>query len=175
MRNTIPSASGRMASGSGLAQAPGVAGKPKLLDQLRAAPRSYHCSRRTEQADCRWAKRFIFYHGVRHPQEMGELEINAFLSHLAVKDKVSASTGRQGSSHRGRHRAARQLSHFPSFLRNPPVRGRLRYPDHSGVAGSQRCQHDHDFAPIYQQSKSRPNAKNRQWVNPNILPKTFRC
>ncbi len=87
-----------MASGSGLAQAPGVAGKPKLLDQLPAGPRSRHCSRRTKQADCRWVKRFIFFQGVRHPQEMAEPEINAFLTHLAVKEKGSASTRNQALS-----------------------------------------------------------------------------
>ena len=71
-----------MASRSGLAQAQGVAGKPKLLDQLRAAPRSRHYSSRTEQAHCLWVKRFVFFHGVRHHQEMAEAEINAFLAVL---------------------------------------------------------------------------------------------
>ena len=66
--------------------------KPKLLDQLREALRSRHYSRRTEQTYCHWVKRFIYFHNVRHPSEMGEPEINAFLTHLAVKEKVSAST-----------------------------------------------------------------------------------
>jgi len=65
---------------------------PKLLDQMREALHSRHYSRRTEQTYCQWAKRFIFYHKVRHPVEMGEAEINAFLTHLAVNEKVSAST-----------------------------------------------------------------------------------
>ncbi|MEE8587504.1 MAG: site-specific integrase, partial [Acidobacteriota bacterium] len=98
MRNTISPASGRTASGSGLAQGPGLAGKPKLLDQHRAALPSRHCSRRMEQAYCHWVKRFIFHHKVCHPLEMGEPEINAFLTHLAVKDKVSASTQNQALS-----------------------------------------------------------------------------
>ena len=54
-----------------------------------------HYSPRTEKAYCQWAKRFIYFHGVRHPAEMGETEINAFLTHLAVEDKVSASTQNQ--------------------------------------------------------------------------------
>lgn len=75
------------------AHAPGVpARKPKLLDRLREALRSRHYSRRTEQTYCHWVKRFIFFHNVRHPAEMAEPEINAFLTHLAVKDRVSAST-----------------------------------------------------------------------------------
>jgi hypothetical protein len=45
-----------------------------------------------------WVKRFIFFHGVRHPVEMAEPEINSFLTHLAVKEKVSASTQNQALS-----------------------------------------------------------------------------
>ena len=62
-------------------------GRPKLLDQLRGALRSRHYSRRTEQTYCQWVKRFIYFHNVRHPSEMAEPEINAFLTHLAVKEK----------------------------------------------------------------------------------------
>lgn len=65
--------------------------KPKLLDRLREALRARHYSRRTEQTYCLWVKRFIFFHHVRHPDEMAEPEINAFLTHLAVKEKVSYS------------------------------------------------------------------------------------
>ena len=72
--------------------------KPKLMDSLREALRSRHYSRRTEQTYCHWAKRFIFFHKVRHPAEMAEPEINAFLTHLAVKEKVSASTQNQALS-----------------------------------------------------------------------------
>ncbi len=72
--------------------------KPKLLDRLREALRSRHYSRRTEQTYCHWVKRFIFFHNVRHPAEMAEPEINAFLTHLAVKDRVAASTQTQALS-----------------------------------------------------------------------------
>lgn len=68
---------------------------PKLLDRLRESLRSRHYSRRTEETYCQWVKRFIYFHGVRHPREMAEPEINAFLTHLAVKGKVSASTQNQ--------------------------------------------------------------------------------
>lgn len=71
---------------------------PKLLDQMREALRSRHYSRRTEQAYCQWVKRYIHFHHVRHPAEMAEPEINAFLTHLAVKEKVSASTQNQALS-----------------------------------------------------------------------------
>jgi site-specific recombinase XerD len=60
--------------------------------------RSRHYSRRTDQAYRQWVKRFIFFHNVRHPAEMAEPEINAFLTHLAVKEKVSASTQDQALS-----------------------------------------------------------------------------
>ena len=72
--------------------------KPKLMDSLREALRSRHYSRRTEQTYCHWVKRFIFFHKVRHPAEMAEPEINDFLTHLAVKEKVSASTQNQALS-----------------------------------------------------------------------------
>jgi hypothetical protein len=72
--------------------------KPKLLDQLREALRSRYYSRRTEQTYCHWVKRFIYFHNVRHPCEMNEPEINASLTHLAVKEKVSASTQNQALS-----------------------------------------------------------------------------
>ncbi|MFH1491536.1 MAG: phage integrase N-terminal SAM-like domain-containing protein [Pseudomonadota bacterium] len=72
--------------------------KPKLLDQLREALRARHYSRRTEQTYCSWVKRFIHFDNVRHPAEMAEAEINAFLTHLAVKERVSASTQNQALS-----------------------------------------------------------------------------
>jgi integron integrase len=72
--------------------------QPKLLDRLREALRSRHYSRRTEEAYHHWVKRFILFHNVRHPAEMAEPEINAFLTHLAVKEKVSASTQNQALS-----------------------------------------------------------------------------
>ena len=69
--------------------------KPKLLTQLSQAIRARHYSRSTEATYIHWIKRFIFFHHVRHPQEMAEPEINAFLTHLAVNEHVSASTQNQ--------------------------------------------------------------------------------
>jgi integron integrase len=78
--------------------APAPAQKPKLLDRLSEALRSRHYSRRTEQSYSHWVKRFIYFHNIRNPAEMAEPEINAFLTHLAVKEKVSASTQNQALS-----------------------------------------------------------------------------
>lgn len=64
--------------------APGLH-KSKLLDQVREAIRSRHYSRRTEESYVAWIRRFIVFHGKRHPIEMGEAEITAFLSALAVR------------------------------------------------------------------------------------------
>ena len=74
---------------------PGQHQPPKLLDRVRIAIRTRHYSLRTEEAYVGWIRRFIFFHGKRHPAEMGEPEINAFLSGLAVKERVSASTQNQ--------------------------------------------------------------------------------
>jgi site-specific recombinase XerD len=68
---------------------------PKLLDQVRAAIRLRHYSLRTEKTYCAWIRRFIFYHNKRHPQEMGEAEIRAFLTYLATYRNVAASTQNQ--------------------------------------------------------------------------------
>src|SRR5450756_1579498 len=70
----------------------------ELMSQMSAALRSRHYSRRTEQAYCLWVRRFIRFHGIRHPADMAEPEINAFLTHLAVDEQVSASTQTQALS-----------------------------------------------------------------------------
>jgi integron integrase len=67
----------------------------ELMNQMRVALRARHYSRRTEQSYCLWVRRFIRFHGMRHPRDMGEPEINAFLTHLAVQAHVSASTQNQ--------------------------------------------------------------------------------
>ena len=72
--------------------------KPKLLDQVRQAIRARHYSKRTEKTYVDWIKRFILFHGKCHPLEMGEPEINQFLTDLAVNKKVSASTQNQALS-----------------------------------------------------------------------------
>jgi integrase len=69
-----------------------------LLDRVRESIRARHYSIRTEEAYVGWIRRFIRFHGRRHPREMGEKEINAFLSSLAVDAKVSASTQTQALS-----------------------------------------------------------------------------
>jgi integron integrase len=71
---------------------------PNLLDRVRQALQARHYSDRTEQAYVAWIERFICFHGKRHPAEMGEREINQFLTDLAVKQKVSASTQNQALS-----------------------------------------------------------------------------
>jgi len=70
----------------------------KLLDQVRDAIRLKHYSIRTEEAYVNWIKRYTFFHGVRHPAEMGAAEVEAFLTHLAVKENVAASTQNQALS-----------------------------------------------------------------------------
>jgi integron integrase len=72
--------------------------RPRLLDRVRQALRSRHYSRKTEKSYCHWIKRFIIFQHMRHPREMGEAEINSFLSHLALNRKVSASTQNQALS-----------------------------------------------------------------------------
>lgn len=69
--------------------------KPRLLDEVREHLRLKHYSVRTERAYVDWIKRFILFHGKRHPNEMGRAEIEAFLTDLAVMRNVSAATQNQ--------------------------------------------------------------------------------
>jgi hypothetical protein len=93
---------------------------PKLFDRLHEALRVRHYSRRTEETYCHWVKRFIFFHNVRHPDEMAEPEINAFLTNLAVKENVSASTQNQALSgllFLYRHVLAREIGNLGEVIR----------------------------------------------------------
>lgn len=72
-----------------------IMNKPRLLDQVRDKLRLKHYSYRTEQSYIAWIKRFIFFHNKRHPDTMGEREIESFLTYLAVKRNVAASTQNQ--------------------------------------------------------------------------------
>ena len=87
-----------MASMSAILSPARTADKPKLLDQVRDVIRRKHFSIRTEQTYVEWIKRYIFFHGKRHPNEMAEAEITAFLTHLARAGKVAASTQNQALS-----------------------------------------------------------------------------
>lgn len=91
-RLSLISLSGRPAAAI---SSPAGAPKPKLLDRVRQAMRARHLSPRTEEAYIGWIKRFIFFHGKRHPADMSEAEIGKFLSSLASDSHVAASTQNQ--------------------------------------------------------------------------------
>jgi site-specific recombinase XerD len=67
----------------------------KLLEQVRHSLRVHHYAIRTEKAYVYWIERFIRFHRLRHPKEMGTLEAETFLTHLAVECHVAASTQNQ--------------------------------------------------------------------------------
>ena len=71
---------------------------PKLLDQVRERLRLKHYSIRTEAQYVQWIRRYILFHGKRHPRDMGASEVEAFLTHLAVEGNVAASTQNQALS-----------------------------------------------------------------------------
>ena len=73
-------------------------GNPRLLDRVREVIRRKHYSFRTEQTYVDWIKRFILFHGKRHPTEMAETEVTQFLTYLAREGKVAASTQNQALS-----------------------------------------------------------------------------
>lgn len=72
--------------------------KPEFLEEVRRALRMRHYSIRTEQTDLDWIRQFMVFHGKRHPNEMGEVEVGAFLTHLAADHHVAASTQNQALS-----------------------------------------------------------------------------
>ena len=71
-----------------VAPCPDAGPRQKLLDRVRHAIRTRHYSRRTEQAYVDWIRRYILFHGKRHPDELDETAIAAFLSHLAINRNV---------------------------------------------------------------------------------------
>jgi hypothetical protein len=78
--------------------APHATPSSRLLDRVREAIRARHYSRRTEKTYVHWIKRYIFFHGKRHPLEMRAPEVTAFLGALAVQGRVAASTQNQALS-----------------------------------------------------------------------------
>jgi integrase len=68
---------------------------PRLLDEVRDKLRLLHHAIRTEETYVAWIRRFILFHGKRHPREMGAEEVESFLTHPAVERRVAASTQNQ--------------------------------------------------------------------------------
>lgn len=75
-----------------------MADAPKLLDRVRAEVRLRHYSRRTEEAYIHWIRRYIVFHGKRHPRDLGAPDVTAFLAWLAVEKRVAPSTQNQAFS-----------------------------------------------------------------------------
>jgi len=71
---------------------------PRLLEHMRTVIRARHYSLRTEETYLSWVKRFILFHGKRHPRDMGAQEVQQFLAYLAVEGHVAASTQSQALS-----------------------------------------------------------------------------
>ncbi len=94
----LPEGSRRTLVSAGHETTPAGPPKPRLLDRIRAALRTRHYSPRTEEAYVAWIRRYIFFHGKRHPAAMGAPEITRFLSSLAVDGHVAASTQNQALS-----------------------------------------------------------------------------
>ena len=88
---------------------------PRLLDQVRVAIRLRHYSPKTEEAYVSWIRRFVLFHGKRHPREMGAAEVTAF-------HRIGSSAGGQG---RGACRRNCATGHVPltaAFVRDAPTR-----------------------------------------------------
>ena len=75
---------------------------PGLIQRYREALQARHYARRTVSSYEQWLRRFLRFHALRHPREMGSGEVNAFLTHLAVEQRVSPSTQNQALAVRRR-------------------------------------------------------------------------
>ena len=87
-----------MSSASPVTAQPPSPPRPRLLEEVRERIRLKHYSIRTEEAYVQWIRRFILFHGKRHPVQMAAAEVEQFLTHLAVAGRVSASTQNQAKS-----------------------------------------------------------------------------
>jgi hypothetical protein len=100
MVSTAPPSTGEEEHHEGTAMAPSATppGGPRpqgLIQRYREELQSRHYARRTVETYEQWLRRFLRFHQLRHPREMGSNEVNAFLTHLAVEGQVSASTQNQ--------------------------------------------------------------------------------
>ena len=87
-----------MAADNGNPEMAAAAPRPRLLQQVRDAIRRKHFSPRTEESYVHWIRRFVHFHGKRHPAELGEAGVTAFLNHLARDRHVAAATQNQALS-----------------------------------------------------------------------------
>lgn len=88
----------RLCHAAGLVALCGMTTRPTLIRVMRERMRARHLSARTEEAYTWWVRRFITFHGRRHPREMGEPQVREYLTHLAVHGKVASSTQNQALS-----------------------------------------------------------------------------
>ncbi|QXD14403.1 integron integrase [Rhodocaloribacter litoris] len=93
---------------------------PRLLDQVRSVCRTRHYSISTERAYVQWIKRFIYFHGKRHPAQLGASHVREYLSFLAEVRQVAASTQNQALNalvFLYRHVLHRELGDFGGYAR----------------------------------------------------------
>ena len=95
---TLPEGNQRRSVWAVHEKSPAEPPRPRLLDRVREALRARHMSHRTEESYVAWMRRYIFFHGKRHPAEMGAPEVTRFLTSLAVDGRVAASTQNQALS-----------------------------------------------------------------------------
>lgn len=96
----------------------------KLLDQISDLTRLRHMSLGTEQAYRNWAKRYILFHGKRHPREMGADEVQAFLTHLAVSGRADKDVR---GPHAGCLRSTSNTEHSHHFFVHQTITGEHRW------------------------------------------------
>ncbi len=100
----------------------------RLLDQLREQIRYLHYSLRTEEAYVYWVKKFIHFSSLRHPRDMGQVEVEVFLTYLATQRKVSVSTHRQALSALLFCTKKCWGSHYRGWMRWPALCPRSAFP-----------------------------------------------
>ena len=130
---------------------------PELAEGLAYASETIAIARSTPTSGA--SKRYIYFHGVRHPSEMGDPEVEAFLTHLAIKENVAAPTQNQAlSALLFRYREVLPRLHY--VYRALPLRR----------GGKGRCRRQEQHADHHRYENNRPPAQARSASHAPIIP-----
>ncbi len=115
-------------------------GKPKLLDQVRHRCRTQPMARSTEKQYGSWIRRFILFHNKRHPLEMGNPEVTAFLTHLAVEGHVAEEVSLPVAHRQVVLAIPKRLRlHTRFWASSAPAPGRASRPKYNACAVARAC------------------------------------
>jgi len=129
--------------------------QPKLLERMRIHLLTRHYSIRTEEAYIDWARRFILFHDKRHPQDMGAMEVEAFLSIWRWTGSRIGAARSAGGGAAGADRQAGVAARAAAFVCHASAAIGLWHSHGAGIAGPCRCEYHHGLYACAQQGQAR--------------------